>query len=139
MKQLKLFFTLCIFAFVAIACSDNQATPEATTKEFVKLFYEGKGNTNELMDIIYLPQSKEISSNEKEMLMGKLSMLQLAAQDEIASRGGIKEFTIDNVSYNDEKTAAEVTLTFIYQNKDVNSANQRLSLTKEDKKWKVNF
>lgn len=140
MKQLKLFFTLCLFAFVAVACSNSSDSPEAATKEFVKVFFEGKGDSNQLLDIIYVPDSETMDSQEKSMVMGKLGMFVQMAKEDTDAKGGIKAVKIDNVTYNEDKTQAAVTMTITYGNGETNDGEgSALDLIKHNGKWKVNL
>lgn len=140
MRQLKLFFTLCIFAFVAVACSNSSDSPEAATKEFVKVFFEGKGDSDKLLDIIYVPDSDKMDPQEKSMVMGKLAMFTQMAKEDTDAKGGVKEVKIDNVTYNEDKTQASVTMTVVYGNGETNDGKgSALDLIKQDGKWKVNL
>ncbi|UNM97274.1 DUF4878 domain-containing protein [Ignatzschineria rhizosphaerae] len=133
MKQLKMFFAVMFFVVVAVACGGGADEPEAVAKEFITVFE--KGDSKRLLDIIYLDE-KDNTPEAKAMIEGKLSMMVGMAQEEMKSKGGIKDVKVDSVEYNSDKTKASVYLIVTYKDGEVSGPDE-VGTVKTKDGWKV--
>ncbi len=134
MKQVKLFFGMMLFAFVAVACSgSNSNSPEGVAQEFLEVF--AKGDSKRLIEIIYMSEDDN-TPEARAMIAGKLEMMVAAGKQEMDSKGGIKKIEVNEVNFNSDKTKASVFLTVTYKDGEVSGPDE-VGTVKTKDGWKV--
>lgn len=132
MRLAKLVFIALCAVFLA-ACGSNE--PKDVALSFEKAMIDG--DVKKVMSQLYLAKNgdKPLTDTDKQALEGKLMMMTGEAKRQADARGGFDkvEFVEETVGENEAQVKMRIHF------KDGSTSDDKVSLIKNDGKWKVNL
>ncbi|QYN44304.1 MULTISPECIES: DUF4878 domain-containing protein [unclassified Gilliamella] len=135
MKIASKIIGLFLFAFVLIACSTAESTPEKLAETYVKAMFDG--DADKVYKLLYI-QKNDDNSETKTFIKGKLSQMIAKTAEQAKKHGGFDKTEILNVNYRNEAKDAAIVITSIIF-KDGTKKEERIKVIKIDDKWLLNF
>lgn len=133
MQKLRNGFLVLFTAIFLLACSGSSG-PEKVADSYMNAVLHN--DIDGLMKTIHIENDMvEMES----MMRGKLAMVIAAASAEAQANGGVKKISYAKTEYNEDKTAARVTATVQFKNKDTDDMVDEIDLVKTDDGWKVSL
>lgn len=124
-----------LFAFMLIACSTDESTPEKLAEAYVNAMFDG--DADKVYKLLYIPK-KDDNSESKNFIKGKVYQMIAKTADQAKKHGGFDKSEILDVNYrNEAKDAATVITSIIF--KDGTKKEERIKVIKIDDKWLLNF